>query len=464
MAEPKNKLPQIAQSRLRQRAGAPVDPHPDANALSAFVEQALGSEEREIMLSHLAVCADCREIVALSSPEEDVAVPITTASSGWNWGILRWGAVTAGVVVVAAAALLLNPTAKLRNQPPASQVAKLERQPERLEEKTSPAGSASVASPAAAKSEISGKRQRSTRDEVGRATQGTTNFVREPLVQPKEKKSAPTSDRDNLSASTAKIPPVSRSYADTVSVPAPSPRGAAIGGLLSSAPGGVTQRETNAQSGNRANAINSAPPPMLGANANAEPRNSVNIANQPAVQDLKVPSARNSNAAVSNAQNSENLAKVVKPENAKDESAFDNRAVSAQTVEVTAETPVVQTTSSMVSYKAKAPRVPWRINKEGKLLSRQPDGSWREVPFADNPKFRVLVAPKDTNEIWLGGAQGVLYHSPDNGTTWVPVKGGWPSDAEIVKLKFDDALNGALKTSQKETWTTSDGGKNWQKQ
>jgi photosystem II stability/assembly factor-like uncharacterized protein len=118
----------------------------------------------------------------------------------------------------------------------------------------------------------------------------------------------------------------------------------------------------------------------------------------------------------------------------------------------------------MVSYKAKAPRVPWRINKEGKLLSRQPDGSWHEVPFGDNPKFRVLVVAKGTNEIWLGGAQGVLYHSPDNGTTWVPVKGGWPYDAEIVKLKFDDALNGALKTSQKETWTTSDGGKNWQKQ
>ncbi len=42
--------------------------HPDADQLSAFVEQALPAHEREQVLAHLAVCADCRETVALSLP------------------------------------------------------------------------------------------------------------------------------------------------------------------------------------------------------------------------------------------------------------------------------------------------------------------------------------------------------------------------------------------------------------
>jgi hypothetical protein len=45
--------------------------HPDADQLSAFVEQALPPHEREQTLAHLAVCGDCRAIVALSLPPMD---------------------------------------------------------------------------------------------------------------------------------------------------------------------------------------------------------------------------------------------------------------------------------------------------------------------------------------------------------------------------------------------------------
>jgi hypothetical protein len=43
--------------------------HPDGDQISAFVEHALPGHEREQMLEHLAVCAECRAIVALSLPE-----------------------------------------------------------------------------------------------------------------------------------------------------------------------------------------------------------------------------------------------------------------------------------------------------------------------------------------------------------------------------------------------------------
>jgi hypothetical protein len=45
--------------------------HPDADQLSAFAEQALPPHEREQTLAHLAVCGDCRAIVALSLPPVD---------------------------------------------------------------------------------------------------------------------------------------------------------------------------------------------------------------------------------------------------------------------------------------------------------------------------------------------------------------------------------------------------------
>lgn len=50
--------------------------HPDADQLSAFIEQALPAHERDGVLAHLAVCAECRNVVALALPEVPAAVPV----------------------------------------------------------------------------------------------------------------------------------------------------------------------------------------------------------------------------------------------------------------------------------------------------------------------------------------------------------------------------------------------------
>ncbi len=60
--------------------------HPDADQLSAFVEQALPAHERDGVLAHLAVCAECRGVVALALPEVPAALPATEPRSwftGW---------------------------------------------------------------------------------------------------------------------------------------------------------------------------------------------------------------------------------------------------------------------------------------------------------------------------------------------------------------------------------------------
>src|ERR1700686_667891 len=126
-------VPRIVYDRLRDALplpgrAAPEQAHPDADLLAAFAEQALSATERDGVLEHLALCGDCREVVALSLPAADMVPPQTAPQTAdvdvrttvsragapaphklsFAWPNLRWAALAAGVVV-AAAALLLHP-------------------------------------------------------------------------------------------------------------------------------------------------------------------------------------------------------------------------------------------------------------------------------------------------------------------------------------------------------------------
>ncbi len=106
-------LPKIAMQRLHEKSTA-RGMHPDPNLISALVENSLPGEARAQMVQHLAQCADCRELVFLSSPDQAATLPATApAPSSWlAWPVLRWGAAVAAVVVVVAAVSLHRPTAR----------------------------------------------------------------------------------------------------------------------------------------------------------------------------------------------------------------------------------------------------------------------------------------------------------------------------------------------------------------
>jgi hypothetical protein len=64
-------MPELS-SLLRQRMQAGETPglqHPDADVLTAYVEQLLPAAERKLVLAHIAVCGDCRDVVFLAMPE-----------------------------------------------------------------------------------------------------------------------------------------------------------------------------------------------------------------------------------------------------------------------------------------------------------------------------------------------------------------------------------------------------------
>src|SRR5947208_2794464 len=91
--------------------------HPDADQLTAFVEQALPPHEREQTLAHLATCADCRTIVALSLPplEESPAPQPAPVRRPWftTWH-LAWPT-AAAFAALAFVIIHLHNTAPTRN-------------------------------------------------------------------------------------------------------------------------------------------------------------------------------------------------------------------------------------------------------------------------------------------------------------------------------------------------------------
>lgn len=94
--------------------------HPDADKLSAFLEQALPAHEREDVLAHLALCRNCRETVAMALPpaEEMEKSALAAASIAQEVSVIaaartaaperrrRWMSWTIGVPAAAAVAAL----------------------------------------------------------------------------------------------------------------------------------------------------------------------------------------------------------------------------------------------------------------------------------------------------------------------------------------------------------------------
>jgi hypothetical protein len=125
-------IPKIVMERLKGRTVASQDnrqsaignrpfEHPDANLLTAFLERTLTERERTQVLNHLAECAECREIVALSLPAEAKAAEPARlpVRSGWSARpVLRWGALAAvlGAVVVVAV-LRQHPKNRVQTSP-----------------------------------------------------------------------------------------------------------------------------------------------------------------------------------------------------------------------------------------------------------------------------------------------------------------------------------------------------------
>jgi hypothetical protein len=134
------------------------------------------------------------------------------------------------------------------------------------------------------------------------------------------------------------------------------------------------------------------------------------------------------------------------------------------------------------------PNVTWTITAGGLQRSLDSGQSWQTSLRADG---RLLCYAARGEDVWTGGQAGTLFHSPDGGATWIRVQpsikdGGLTSDVTNINLTSIDATNMdvrnmavrnidvinmdraglgeiVISTSNNEIWSSTDGGKTWEK-
>lgn len=108
----------------------------------------------------------------------------------------------------------------------------------------------------------------------------------------------------------------------------------------------------------------------------------------------------------------------------------------------------------------------WTLVADGTLQRSLDDGiSWKRVYVAHDHTFRAIAVAG--RNVWLGGKKGVLFHSADAGQHWAQMKPTTDNPlpaSDILGIEFEDELHGKLTTASNESWATSDGGRNWEKQ
>ena len=153
--------------------------HPDADVLNAFVEQALPPHERGQTLAHLAVCPDCRAVVALSLPpvEEVPEIQVEPVRrpwfSGWN---LAWPAAAALATVGLLTIHFRNAVIGRRSTPTSSEVAESRLPVVPLAPSTQSAPTAKPSAPSVDKSQLTSR--------AGAGTMGAVDVAKLKKVGP----------------------------------------------------------------------------------------------------------------------------------------------------------------------------------------------------------------------------------------------------------------------------------------
>jgi hypothetical protein len=461
-------VPKIVYDRLRAALplpgrAAPEQAHPDADLLAAFAEQALSATERDGVLEHLALCGDCREVVALSLPAADMLPPQTAPQTAdedgvrtvsragapaphklsFAWPTLRWTALAAGVVV-AAAALLLHPG--------------------KLNQATLPSVNPQVATtaPPASGSQIASSSVPSSVPSSAPPSSITSSPTDQLAVMAKTDEAQPKSEL-RLSK---------KLKAGQVVTPSPQ----AESGLLAD----------NKKDSGQANKPSAAPPASAGAfhydaRSSRAASETVEVSGAAAAVTTE-PSAENALVARNNAPGNDAPAiEKAKPALLEKEVAEEEQKTPAAVVPGPARLQARNVMSAArlasTANQSLASHVTWAI-KAGALQRSLDNGqNWQDALHADHP---LLCYASHDEDVWTGGQAGILFHSANSGVTWVQVQPlikarQLSSDITHIEVRNtglrNDEVRGdvrgraeiILSTSSNEVWSSADDGKTWDK-
>jgi hypothetical protein len=99
----------------------------------------------------------------------------------------------------------------------------------------------------------------------------------------------------------------------------------------------------------------------------------------------------------------------------------------------------------------------WKV-LGGKLVKSSGLGQWQDAYPGASFQFSTVNARG--NEIWAGGTNASVIHSRDGGATWeVPRLGDSASGSVLSILVSGNTVQ--IKTSDNQSWSSTDGGKTW---
>jgi Photosynthesis system II assembly factor YCF48 len=399
--------------RLKTQAAGP---HPDAELLAAFAENALFPNQREQVLAHVGRCAACRQVLFLALPDAEAAQQVLAVTPRGTRFAFRWGTLAAGVIVVAAV-FVGRYEITGRYEPALATIP--------LASQNKPAGVAEDK----ASAEIASIRTLPARKAAARAAAAGHPEPKHMTAKPLEKLDFDKSGEVRIVAPAA--------------------------GAAASAKAVSTDQKDKALSASnwQAQDADSATTNEIALASPAKPAaTNMPVAPKTRSDEIRAYAAKASPVGGGSGSSVQGTDQT---------SGYALESAGARKKQESPATSKLQLTTQ--SGVVTLPR--WAISPEGGV-QRSSDGgqTWQPVTTPNGVVFKALSAVR--GDIWAGGNSGVLYHSADSGQTWThvtPESNGMKLSADIVRINFSNSQNGAVETSDGGVWTTSDGGQSWQR-
>jgi hypothetical protein len=454
--------------------------HPDADTLTAYVEQLLPAGERHQVVEHLAGCAFCREVVAVrlpSLPEEMAVHSLPASSRFWKFGF-RWAGALAVLAIAVALAVVYRPANKDLAQNPVAKTP----EPHATEASTAKTSADSVITERpSVLPDSETLRTRSAPPSIappptiGRLSGGLSNLPattqsahgqhREDVPR-NEAQNADLKDSVNLN-STLALRPVLESN--------PQPKPASqnrehLNSLFFSA-------EERSSTFDYTSSYRDARQEQARINADREKKQiTLGLATPNSEQDANPhkgflrkalpigPLAASVMGTLKSAAARPSVASDALASEKGSTSSFAGAApvrppISARQVTGTAAAITHEPPDPRRTRTASADQLHWRV-QDGKLVNSADLSQWHEAypPQGDEIQFKVVQA--QGHEVWAGGTNATLVHSWNGGVDWQKLSLGDAASGDIEKISLSGG-DVQVKTSNGQHLISRDGGKTW---
>jgi Photosynthesis system II assembly factor YCF48 len=490
-------LPNLLRQRLAVTEKGEVQVHPDADTLTAYMEQSLASTERQTVVAHLAVCEPCREVVVLSQSllAEPAFQTVLAPAPVPRWRRLFTPAFTAAASLAAMAVIAVvvlqlpqRHSQNSSNRQPAIQKSANHQTADQSAQETQQAQAAPLGD-----EDFRSKAQETLPAPAEtRSVQVTNRAVATKTADKKRGEPSMTNATVAVApaASAAGAPPDSpakmavltrglqkkdyvntnffnSSSADNVvldgqgnSFPStPQPQPSVTGGAFSTGNSKMTIfADLPANPAGKSNAHVLAP---------VHPQEHSGFPFGKIVQStartlhfrspIGTPALRAGALSTSTMGEPGMFSGAIEKSQPTEVSAAPERTDADSFAASASLSPGALSTSGSRFNDSASPM--WKV-AGGKLMKFAGQSQWEDAYPVAAAIVEFSVVNARENDIWAGGSHAFIIHSRDGGVTWETIKLGDNASGTIVSI-IAGTMSAQIKTSDNQLWSTADGGKTW---